>query len=92
MVNLGLPEALAVKISLVPFPVLTMAVALPPAMPETWRRPAGAFVPIPSLLLLESKKRLVLSWERTPDVPAKRMEPEAGAYQVGVPAPPEIRA
>jgi hypothetical protein len=42
--------------------------------------------------LVESKKRLVLSWERIPEVPAKRMEPEVGAYQVGVAAPPEIRA
>jgi hypothetical protein len=41
---------------------------------------------------VESKKRLVLSWERIPEVPAKRMEPEVGAYQVGVAAPPEIRA
>jgi len=30
--------------------------------------------------------------ERIPEVPAKRMEPEVGAYQVGVAAPPEIRA
>jgi hypothetical protein len=42
--------------------------------------------------LVESKKRLVLSWERIPEVPAKRMEPAVGAYQVGVAAPPEIRA
>jgi hypothetical protein len=49
MVNLGVPEALAVKISLVAFPVLIMAVALPAAIPETWRRPAGTAVPIPSL-------------------------------------------
>ena len=46
---MGVPEALAVKISLVALLVLMMAVALPAAIPETCRRPAGAVIPIPSL-------------------------------------------
>jgi len=86
------PDALAVKISLVPLAVLIMAVALPAAIPETCKRPAGSSYSDTQSVMAESKKRLVLSWERTPEVPAKRMEPEVGAYQVGDPAPPEIRA
>jgi hypothetical protein len=49
MVNLGVPDEEAVKISLVALAVLIMAVALPAAIPETCKRPAGVVVPIPSL-------------------------------------------
>jgi hypothetical protein len=48
IVNLGVPEEEAVNKSFVPFSVLKIAVAFPPAIPETLRRPAGVVVPIPT--------------------------------------------
>ena len=65
-----------------PFESTTKASVEPVAM---CKRPEGEEVPMPSLRLVLSQKRLELFWEIKPPVPAKGIEPEVRAEKVMFP-------